>query len=126
MNAPATCICEKQTPENKSENSEKTIGKNKEIDLRGDKMLLGKKTKKTYDLDDNELRVITLDNDLVVKLIGNNKGYFVDVRKYYKGYPTKKGIIILATKFLEVSKVLKNDIVEHIPAAADLADLAEI
>lgn len=126
MSAPATCTCEKQTPESKSENSEKTIGKNKEIDLRGDKMLLGKKTKKTYDLDDNELRVITLDNDLVVKLIGNNKGYFVDVRKYYKGYPTKKGIRILATKFLEVSKVLKNDIVEHIPAAADLADLAEI
>ena len=117
--------CDKQNSD-KSDSFENQANKNKEIDLRGDKMLLGKKTKKTYDLDDTELRVITLDNDLVVKLIGNNKGYFVDVRKYYKGYPTKKGIRILATKFLEVSKVLKNDIVEHIPAAADLAELAEI
>ena len=116
---------EQVSKEAKSDASDKTK-KNKEIDLRGDTILLGQKTKKTYDLVDTEIRVVTLDNDLVVKLIGNNKGYFVDFRKYYKGYPTKKGIRMLATKFLEVSKVLKDDIIEHIPAAADLADLAEI
>ena len=114
---------EQVSKEAKSDASDKTK-KNKEIDLRGDTILLGQKTKKTYDLVDTEIRVVTLDNDLVVKLIGNNKGYFVDFRKYYKGYPTKKGIRMLATKFLEVSKVLKDDIIEHIPAAAPVGEHA--
>jgi len=76
--------------------------------LRSDVMLA--KKRKAYDLEDEELTKITLDNDIVVKLIANNKGVFVDVRKYYKGYPTKKGIRIIATKFIEVSKMLENDI----------------
>ena len=64
---------------------------------------------------DDELKVITLDNDLVVKLIANNKGVFVDFRKYYKGYPTKKGIRILATKFQEVARVMNEDINKLVP-----------
>lgn len=87
----------------------------KEIDLRSDVKLLEKKVKRTYDLVDDELKVITLDNDLVVKLIANNKGVFVDFRKYYKGYPTKKGIRILATKFQEVAKVMNDDINRLVP-----------
>ena len=89
--------------------------KKKEIDLRTDTKLLEKKAKKTYDLVDDELKVITLDNDLVVKLIANNKGVFVDFRKYYKGYPTKKGIRILATKFQEVARVMNDDIDKLVP-----------
>ena len=38
--------CDKQNSD-KSDSFEKQVNKNKEIDLRGDKMLLGKKTKKT-------------------------------------------------------------------------------
>ena len=76
--------------------------------LRSDAKLMRKRH--MYDLEDEEMTKITLDNDIVVKLIANNKGIFVDVRKYYKGYPTKKGIRIIASKFTEVSKMLEDDI----------------
>lgn len=98
-------------------------GETKEIDLRSDTKMLEKKVKRTYDLIDDELKVITLDNDLVVKLIANNKGVFVDFRKYYKGYPTKKGIRILATKFQEVARVMNDDINRLVPNASSLDNL---
>ena len=88
--------------------------------------MLEKKVKRTYDLVDDELKVITLDNDLVVKLIANNKGVFVDFRKYYKGYPTKKGIRILATKFQEVARLMKEDIDKLVPNSTSLEDLNNI
>lgn len=99
---------------------------NKAIDLRSDIKLLEKKTKRTYDLVDDEIKVITLDNDLVVKLIANNKGVFIDFRKYYKGYPTKKGIRILATKFEEVARIMDEDIKHLVPKTSDLEDLNNI
>lgn len=70
--------------------------------------------RRSYDLEDEEIKKVTLDNDIVVKLIANNKGIFVDVRKYYKGYPTKKGIRIIASKFKELSDILKDDIEKNI------------
>lgn len=106
--------------------NEKQTDEKKEIDLRSDVKLLEKKIKRTYDLVDDELKVVTLDNDLVAKLIANNKGVFVDFRKYYKGYPTKKGIRILATKFQEVSRVMNDDINRLIPKTANLEDLNNI
>ena len=101
----------------------------KEIDLRGESFL-NKKPKrtqeKTYDLVDDELRKITLDGDVVIKLISNSKGIFVDVRKYFKGFPTKKGVRIAALKFKEVYKLLENDIKKLIPDANSLSDLDDI
>jgi len=102
-----------ETPKEEEEHM-KMEEEQKEIDLR-DIKLGTKSAKKTYDLVDDELKVITLDNDLVVKLIANNKGVFVDFRKYYKGYPTKKGIRILATKFQEVARVMNEDINKLVP-----------
>jgi len=102
-----------ETPKETNEDM-KLEEEQKEIDLR-DIKIGDKKAKKTYDLIDDELKVVTLDNDLVVKLIANNKGVFVDFRKYYKGYPTKKGIRILATKFQEVAHVMNEDINKLVP-----------
>lgn len=121
----------KTTPQKGSDvrtlnDNEKQTDEKKEIDLRSDVKLLEKKVKRTYDLVDDELKVITLDNDLVAKLIANNKGVFVDFRKYYKGYPTKKGIRILATKFQEVSRVMNDDINRLIPKTSNLEDLNNI
>ena len=102
----------------------KNIEQENKIDLRSDKKLLEKRTNRTtYDLVDDELKVVTLDNDLVVKLISNNKGVFVDFRKYYKGYPTKKGIRMLATKFREVAKIMDPVIQKVVPNISDLEDL---
>lgn len=95
----------------------------KEYDLRENKMT-GVKSKRTYDLNDNEIKVITLDNDITVKLIANNKGVFVDFRKYYKGYPTKKGIRILASNFKKIWELLVDDIMNQVPG--DLEDLNNI
>ena len=121
----------KTTPQKESDvralnDNEKQTDEKKEIDLRSDVKLLEKKIKRTYDLVDDELKVVTLDNDLVAKLIANNKGVFVDFRKYYKGYPTKKGIRILATKFQEVSRVMNDDINRLIPKTSNLEDLNNI
>ena len=95
-------------------------------DTQNEKKMLEKKTARSYDLVDDELKKITLDNDLVAKLISNNKGLFVDFRKYYKGYPTKKGIRILATKFREVAKIMDPVIKKVVPNIQDLEELNEL
>ena len=111
-----------------SEQNNKEVQENekKAIDLRTENKMLEKKTKRTYDLVDDEIKVVTLDNDLVVKLIANNKGVFIDFRKYYKGYPTKKGIRISATKFQEVANIMAPDIKKLVPNSSDLTDLNNI
>ena len=101
-------------------------GEKKEIDLRTENKMLEKKTKRAYDLVDDEIKVVTLDNDLVVKLIANNKGVFIDFRKYYKGYPTKKGIRILASKFQEVANIMEPDVRKLVPSSEDLEALNKI
>lgn len=74
-----------------------------------------KKKKKTYDIDDTVIRDITLTGDIHVRLISNVNGYFVDIRRYFKQYPTQKGIRILASKFAVAAEYLKKDLSELIP-----------
>ena len=71
---------------------------------------LKKKIKRGYDIDDTIIRDITLSGDVHVRLISNTNGYFVDVRKYFNGFPTKKGIRILASKFSSAANYLKKDL----------------
>jgi hypothetical protein len=98
-----------------SEDKKETCIKSKEIHVE-DKKNLGKKTNKVYDLNDTELKLIKIDGDIVFKLMTNNKGIFVDIRKYYKGYPTKKGVRVYASIFDKVSKLLEPDIKNIVPA----------
>lgn len=79
----------------------------KVINLDDDK---NKKKKKEYDIDDTIIRDITLSGDIHVRLISNANGYFVDLRKYFNGYPTRKGIRILATKFNIAAGYLRKDL----------------
>ena len=71
-----------------------------------------KKNKKEYDIDDTIIRDITLAGEIHVRLISNTYGYFVDIRKYFKNYPTKRGIRMLATKFSAAADYLKKDLAE--------------
>ena len=101
------------------------------IDLKYDKdpnKMIGKKTlRNSYDnSNEEELKVINVGDDITIKLIANNYGVFVDVRKYYKGYPTKKGIRILATRFNDVAFLLHDDIEKYVPKQSDLKDLNKI
>lgn len=68
------------------------------------------KKKKEYDIDDTVEREISLPGDIKVRLISNINGHFVDLRKYYKNYPTKRGIRMLASKFVVLSDLLKDDL----------------
>ena len=69
-----------------------------------------KKAKKEYDIDDTIIRDITLSGDIHVRLLSNTNGYFVDIRKYFNGFPTKKGIRMLATKFSIAANYLRKDL----------------
>lgn len=64
----------------------------------------------TYTLEDKEIKRVNLDGDIVVRLLTNNLGAFVDVRKYYKGYPTKKGIRIYVNNYIKINDLLMDDI----------------
>ena len=86
--------------------------KNINLDEAGDTK---KKRKKVYDIDDTVIRDITLTGDIHVRLISNVNGYFVDIRRYFKQYPTQKGIRILASKFAIAAEYLKKDLLELIP-----------
>lgn len=96
---------------------------NKIVDLR--KVALGTKPKKEYAYNDEELKEIIVDQDVTIKLIKNEKGVFVDIRKYYKGYPTKKGVRIEAGKFRDVISILNVDLKE-IPIDDGLKELENI
>lgn len=71
-----------------------------------------KKKEKVYDIDDTILRDITLAGDIHVRLISNINGYFIDIRKYFRGFPSKKGIRMLASKFSIAADYLKKDLTE--------------
>lgn len=68
-----------------------------------------------YDLNDEEISRVTLEGDVVVRLISNDKGVFIDIRKHYKGYPTKKGIRFAASKLINVYNLLHDDIINYVP-----------
>ena len=63
-----------------------------------------------YNLTDQEIKIVNINDDIKARLISNDNGYFVDLRKYYKGYPTKKGIRIAAKKFIDAAELLKEDV----------------
>ena len=68
------------------------------------------KTKKEYDLNDTIIRDITLSNETHLRLLSNINGYFIDIRKFFRGYPSSKGIRVSAGKFALAMDYLKKDI----------------
>lgn len=83
------------------------MNKGKTIDLSQNK-IIGKK--KEYDLNDRNICSIQLDKNIKVALIENEKGQYVDIRKYYNDFPTKKGIRIEAHVFKDVVESLKEEL----------------
>lgn len=81
------------------------------------KTFSGYKRKPVYSLDDNIIKVIRADNDVQFKLLTNNKGVFVDMRRYNRGFPTQKGVRVYASVFSKVAELLKDDINSIIPKA---------
>lgn len=97
----------KDEMEEEIEEDEKTIYEDKkEIDLSKKNGVL------TYNMEDIELKKIFLEKNVCVRILTNNAGKFVDIRKYYKGFPTKRGVRISIEMFKELLKVIKNDILK--------------
>ena len=94
---------------------QRLLNKKKAINL--DDTKKSKKEKKVYDIDDTIMRDITLAGDIHVQLISNVNGYFIDIRKYFKQYPSKKGIRMLATKFVIAAEMLKDDLKDVVELA---------
>lgn len=78
----------------------------KNVDLSNNKVI----KKRDYDLNDKRIMSIQLDKNIKVCLIENEKGQYVDIRKYYNDFPTKKGIRIDAHVFKDVTESLKEEL----------------
>ena len=83
------------------------MNRGKTIDLSQNKVL---NKKREYDLNDKSICSIQLDKNVKVALIENEKGKYVDIRRYYNDFPTKKGIRIEASVFKEVIESLKDEL----------------
>ena len=69
---------------------------------------LGKKY--TYKIDDEtELKKIELDKNIVVRILDFNGKKLVDLRKYYKGFPTKRGIRLDYDTFETLIEIIKKN-----------------
>jgi hypothetical protein len=79
------------------------------------KTFSGTKRKPVYNLDDNIIKVVRADNDVHFKLLSNNKGVFIDIRRYNRGFPTQKGVRVYASVFKKVSELLRDDIDVMVP-----------
>lgn len=45
-----------------------------------------------YSIEEKELKKIEIDKNIFLRVLYVNGRSMIDVRRYYKGYPTKKGI----------------------------------
>lgn len=68
--------------------------------------LLGKKY--TYKIEDEtELKKVELDKNIVMRIIDFNGKKLVDLRKYYKGFPTKRGVRFDYDVFETLMEIIK-------------------
>lgn len=64
------------------------------------------KPKYVYTTEDEEIKKIELEKDIVLRMIKNENNIYIDIRKFYKGYPTKKGIRITKKIFDSIKEIL--------------------
>lgn len=64
--------------------------------------------KNTFNVDEVVKLTIEVDKNLMLRVIDNIYGRFVDVRKYYRGFPTKVGMRIPLNMFYKVFKIIDN------------------
>jgi len=70
-----------------------------------DTKLLGKKY--TYKIDDEkELLKVEIDKNLVLRVLELPDKKMVDIRKYYKGFPTKRGVRFSYDVFETIKKIM--------------------
>lgn len=63
-----------------------------------------------FKLEDKELKRIQLTDRVYLRLIDTPNGIITDIRKFYKGFPTKQGVRFNFDTFKKLVEVLKDDI----------------
>ena len=87
-------------------NEEKKVDELTVIKKNEDTKLLGKKY--TYKIDDEkELLKVEIDKNLVLRVIEFADKKMVDIRKYYKGFPTKRGVRFNYDIFETIKKIME-------------------
>lgn len=57
-------------------------------------------------IEDTVVKQIKIDKNLVLRVIENSNGKFIDLRRFYKNYPTKKGIRINYAVYKKVNSLI--------------------
>lgn len=80
---------------------------NKNIDL-NTKVVLENSNNNDVNLTFSEtiLKQINIDKNLVLRVIENANGKFIDIRRFYKNYPTKNGVMFSYSVFEKLKNLL--------------------
>lgn len=71
-----------------------------------DNKLLNKK-RRPYIYNDFIEKEWKVDNDIVIRVINNESGRFVDMRRYYGDKPTRKGLRLRDVLFIDYFNIVK-------------------
>lgn len=78
----------------------------KEEMLRTPEKQNGVESKTKFNIDESTFLTIEVDKNLMLRVIGNIYGTFVDIRRYYKGFPTKTGVRIPINMFFKIYDII--------------------
>lgn len=59
-----------------------------------------------YEINEKIILTIAVDKNHIFRVLDDINGRYVDIRKFYKGFPTKNGIKIPLTIYNEVNKII--------------------
>lgn len=59
-----------------------------------------------FSVDESIFLTIEVDKNLMLRVIGNIYGTFVDIRRFYKGFPTKTGVRIPINMFYKIFEII--------------------
>lgn len=59
-----------------------------------------------YDIKEKELLKIDLGKEFYLRLLEENDDIYLDFRKFFKGFPTKRGFKFEKEKYIEIKNIL--------------------
>ena len=63
-----------------------------------------------YKIEDKEIKKIQINDKYFFRLIETPQEVLVDIRKFYKGYPTKQGVRFTLNTLKKLINVIKDDL----------------
>lgn len=63
-----------------------------------------------YKVEEAEIKKVEIEKNMFLRIIQTSDDKYIDIRKYYKGYPTKKGIRFKTKIFNLIKKIIEEDL----------------